>query len=640
MKSDEQEIIVENIQPALDGGLTPAKGQAGLVQKVSCKAYAHGTRIIASQVDYLAPGSRRWRSEMLTPGPDDTFTGWFPLPKSGIYKFRITAWYDDLRTWLRDTTAWKISGEDVAADIAAGMENIKTGIAKARGKDRKTLEKVASSAGTSADRIIQLINDNYAVLEKYWPRKGFARSEVMKLEAFPESAYFSSWYELFPRSQSEVPGKHGTFRDVMKRMPDIAEMGFDVIYLTPVHPIGLTNRRGKNGIIPAGIDDPGSPWAIGSSQGGHKSINPALGTVSDFRDMVSEAGKHGLKIAMDIALQCSPDHPYVREHSEWFYHRPDGSIRYAENPPKKYFDIYPLNFDTSDVENLWKEMLSIFQYWISLGIRIFRVDNPHTKPLPFWKWLISNIREKTPDAVFLAEAFTKPSVMYRLSRIGFQQSYTYFTWRNFDWEIREYFSEINSPEVSSFFWPMLFPNTPDILPFVLQRAGRPAFIMRAILAATLSPLWGIYSGYELCENEGIPGKEEYMDAEKYEIKQRDWFADGNIREIISKLNAIRKNVVNFRLHGNVRFLNSSNPSILAYYRHYPGVPSVMVVVNINPYETCDAMVQVPPDWVRSSDCAGYDVQDMITGEKYCWHNEYNYVRLVPEYRPAHVLVRE
>ena len=427
MKTDEQEIIIEDILPAVDGGLTPAKGQAGLVQHVSCRAYSHGTRIIASQVDYLAPGSRTWKSESLTPGPDDTFTGWFPVTKAGIYKFRITAWYDDLRTWLRDTTAWKISGEDVSADIAAGIENIRAGITRAKGRDRKTLEKIVSSAGSSADRAVSLINDNYAVLEKYWPRNGVARSDTMKMEAFPESAYFSSWYELFPRSQSDIPGNHGTFKDVIKRMPDIAAMGFDVIYLTPVHPIGYTSRRGKNGIIPAGAGDPGSPWAIGNSQGGHKSINPDLGTLSDFRDLVSAAGKHGLKIAMDIALQCSPDHPYVKEHPEWFYHRPDGSIRYAENPPKKYFDIYPLNFDTSDRENLWKEMLSIFQYWISQGIRIFRVDNPHTKPLPFWKWLITSIREKTPDAVFLAEAFTKPSVMYKLSRLGFQQSYTYFT---------------------------------------------------------------------------------------------------------------------------------------------------------------------------------------------------------------------
>jgi glycosidase len=640
MKTDEQEIIIEDIRPAVEDSLTPAKGCAGLMQQVSCRAYSHGTRIIGAQVDYLAPGSRTWKSENLTPAAEDTFTGWFPIAKTGTYRFRITAWYDDLRTWLRDTTAWKNAGEDVDADIAAGMESIRAGMARARGRDRKALEKIISSAGSSAEGAISIIRDNYHLLEKYWPRSNSARSGIMKLEAFPEAAYFSSWYELFPRSQSDVPGKHGTFRDVIRRMPDIAAMGFDVIYLTPVHPIGQTSRRGKNGIIPAGKDDPGSPWAIGSALGGHKSINPELGTMSDFREMVSAAGKHGLKIAMDIALQCSPDHPYVKDHPEWFYHRPDGSIRYAENPPKKYFDIYPLNFDTEDRENLWKEMLGIFEFWISQGIRIFRVDNPHTKPLPFWKWIISSIREKHPDAVFLAEAFTKPSVMYKLSRIGFQQSYTYFTWRNFDWEIREYFNEINRPEISSFFWPMLFTNTPDILPFVLQRGGRPAFMMRAVLAATLSPLWGIYSGYELCENEGIPGREEYMDAEKYEIKQRDWLADGNIRDIISLLNKIRKNVVNFHLHGNVKFLNSSNPSILAYYRYYPGYPSVMVVVNINPYETCEATVQVPPDWVRSSDCAGYDVMDMMTGEKYCWHNEYNYVRLVPEYRPAHILVRE
>ncbi len=640
MKIDDQEIVIENIQPVVEGGLIPARGCAGLAQHVSCRAYSHGTRIIGAEVDYLVPGSRTWKNVILSPGPEDTFSGWFPLPRSGTYKFRITAWYDDLRTWLRDTTAWKQSGENVDADIASGIGIIRSIEAKARGKDRKTLEGILSAAGSPAQNVISLVNENYSVLEKYWPRSGVARSGIMLLEAFPESAYFSSWYELFPRSQSEIPGKSGTFRDVIRRMPDIAAMGFDVIYLTPVHPIGLTSRRGKNGFIPAGEDDPGSPWAIGNSHGGHKSINPELGTISDFRDMVREAGKNGLKIAMDMALQCSPDHPYVKDHPQWFYHRPDGSIRYAENPPKKYFDIYPLNFDTDDRESLWNEMLSIFEFWVSQGIRIFRVDNPHTKPFPFWKWLISSIRQKHPDTVFLAEAFTKPDVMYRLSKLGFQESYTYFTWRNFDQEIREYFNEINAPAISSFFWPMLFTSTPDILPYVLQRGGRPAFMMRAVLAATLSPLWGIYSGYELCENEGIPGREEYMDAEKYEIKQRDWFADGNIRDFISTLNTIRKNVVNFHLHGNVKFLNSSNPSNLAYYRHYPGVPSVMVAVNINPYETCDATVQVPPDWVSSSDCAGYDVRDLITGEKYCWHNEYNYVRLVPEYRPAHILVRE
>ncbi|EQD49752.1 alpha-amylase family protein, partial [mine drainage metagenome] len=506
--------------------------------------------IIGARIRYIEPNGKKWKTAEMQTKDNDVYQGFIELENTGTYRFLIEAWFDDISTWLENYIKWEKSGEDISQDLKTGLNFLFNAVKKAGSRDKKRINGVIKAANEDNLEFINAFRKNISTLERYIEKRKLTKSKTFIINSYSRNMFFRAWYEMFPRSQSLIQGKHGTFKDCVNRLKDISDMGFNVIYLPPIHPIGKTNRRGKNGIIPISQGDPGSPWAIGNSDGGHKAINPDLGSLSDFKEFISIAGKYDIDIAIDLAFQCSPDHPYVIEHSEWFYHRPDGTIRYAENPPKKYFDIYPLNFDCDDKDSLWKELKSVVNYWISVGIKIFRVDNPHTKPFTFWKWLLSEIFSEHPEVVFLGEAFTKPSVMYKLSKIGFQQSYTYFTWKNYDWEIREYFTELNSPSISAFFRPMLFVNTPDILPFILQTGGKPAFALRTLLGATLSPLWGIYSGFELCENEGIPDREEYMDSEKFQLKQRDWNARGNIKPLISRLNSIRNEFYQFQIHGN------------------------------------------------------------------------------------------
>jgi len=634
------DIIIEDVKPQVENGKFPAKGSQGLYHEVSARIFSHGTKLVSGTVEYKKSSGKIWKKSRMSPVGDDIFVGHIFLESTGMYKFRVSAEYDEIGTWLRDLKSWHGAGEDIRSDLLAGIERLKAASAMSRGRGLRLIASLESTLDMRQGDAIRFIEKKRESLEKILSHRTRSTSPVYEIVSLRQKGYFSSWYEMFPRSQTRMPGKHGTFKDCIERLEDIAEMGFDVVYFPPIHPIGVTNRRGKNGIIPAGKDDPGSPWAIGNASGGHKSVHQDLGTLDDFREFIKKAREYNIEVALDLAYQTSPDHPYVKEHPEWYYHRPDGTIRYAENPPKKYYDIYPLNFETENWKELWNELLDIVLFWASNGVRIFRVDNPHTKPIPFWQWLIAETLKKFEDVIFLSEAFTKPSVMYELSKIGFHQSYTYFTWRNFDWEIREYFSELNSPDISSFFRPMLFTNTPDILPFILQRGGKPAFILRAILAATLSPLWGIYSGYELCENEGIPGKEEYLNSEKYEIKVRNWKAPGNIRNVISKLNRIRREYVHFQSHGNVRFHSSSNPNIVVYSRKYANEKSVLVTVNINPYETHEAFVETPEDWSPNGECRTFKVTDLLSGESYSWKGRKNYVRLIPEYKPAHILVVE
>lgn len=575
-------------------------------------------------------------------GKNDRWTASFTVDELGDYQFRIEAWIDEYRTWLKNIMKWFKASEDISRDIGAGLEMLKRMKKSAGVRDRKYLEKSLSKASSgdfgeavgilSGSRLLDTVDRNQ--------RKFRKTSSGRTLTVFVEQrlAGFASWYELFPRSQGSPGKKKGTFLDVISRLDDISSMGFDVLYMTPIHPIGTTNRRGKDGSSKLKPGDPGSPWAIGNADGGHKAIEKSLGTLKDFRKLVREARKRGMNIALDIAFNCSPDHPYVKEHPEWFYRRPDGTIRYAENPPKKYFDIYPLRFDIEDSGEFYSELLSIFLYWANEGVQIFRVDNPHTKPFKFWEWIIAEVRKKYPETVFLSEAFTKPNVMYRLSKLGFSQSYTYFTWRNYGWELREYFTSLSRRDVADHFRPMLFTNTPDILPFILQKGGRAAFKLRAVLAATLSPLWGIYSGFELCESEGIPGKEEYMNSERYEIKPRDWNSEGNIKKLIASLNRIRNGHEAFQENGNVEFHDTDDPNILFYTRKSVKTGRVvMVVVNINPYETHGAKVKVPTEMVGICSDEPYRVHDFLTGDVFTWRDSYNYVRLIPDERPAHIL---
>lgn len=636
------DIIISDVRPQIDGGAFPAKRTIGDVVPVSASIFTYGTESLQARVRYRLQGERKWRYSPMEQGTNDNWKGTFSVDEPGIYRFSIEAWVDEYGTWLQNATKWFKAAEDISQDLKVGHGILRKILKSARGNDRKDLEKALSKATSrKQEEAIRIMGSSRLLqIVGRWQKMSRKSSSGKILSVFVERrlAGFASWYELFPRSQGNSRKKGGTFKDVIGRLDDIASMGFDVLYLTPIHPIGTTNRRGKDGSLRVRPGDPGSPWAIGNSEGGHKSIEPGLGTVEDFRSLVDEASKRGMEIALDIAFQCSPDHPYVKEHPEWFYRRPDGTIRYAENPPKKYFDIYPMNFATENMKGLYSELLSIFLYWAGEGVRIFRVDNPHTKPFQFWKWVIGEVRKAYPDAIFLSEAFTRPKVMYRLSKIGFSQSYTYFTWRNYEWELMEYFTELSERDVADHFRPMLFTNTPDILPFILQRDGRGAFKLRAILASTLSPLWGIYSGFELCENEGIPGKEEYLNSEKYEIKPRDWNRKGNIKPLISQLNRIRKDHEALQENGNVSFHGTNNPNILFYTRNSSKTGrTVMIVVNINPYETHEATVKVPTETIGICNDEPYRVRDLLTGDIFTWQGVYNYVRLIPDERPAHIL---
>ncbi len=459
--------------------------------------------------------------------------------------------------------------------------------------------------------------------------------KILEVMAEKKYARFASWYEMFPRSQGTQSGKSGTFADSEKRLPDIKKMGFDVIYLPPIHPIGKAFRKGPNNSLTAGHDDPGCPWAIGNEQGGHKSIEPQLGTIDDFRHFVKEANKTGIEIALDIALQCSPDHPYVKEHPEWFHKRADGTIAYAENPPKKYEDIYPLNFYPPNREEMWKEMKSIFIFWRKQGVTHFRVDNPHTKPTEFWKWVIREVKKEYPDTVFFAEAFTNYEKLEELARIGFSQSYTYFTWRNGKNELIEYVLKLTNSYLTNFLRANFFTNTPDICPPLIQTGGRPAFKMRLAIASTLSSLYGIYSGYELCDGNAYPGTETYVDSEKYQYKVWDWNKPGNIKDYIGKINEIRRTNPALQYYDNLRIYNSTNDNVLFYGKKYKD-NIILIAANLNPNEIHDARVTVPVEKFGISSDEDYIVEELITGKKYVWHGRENYVRLEPQKEPVYL----
>ena len=448
---------------------------------------------------------------------------------------------------------------------------------------------------------------------------------------------WGAWYELFPRSQGLVPGQPGTFADCIRRLPEIKELGFDVVYLPPIHPIGRTHRKGPNNALEAGPSDPGSPWAIGGPEGGHTAVHPDLGTLDDFKHFLQAAQGLGIEVALDLAIQCSPDHPWVREHPEWFYQRPDGTLKYAENPPKKYQDIYAVNFGCDAWESLWDELLRVVLFWVAQGVRTFRVDNPHTKPLEFWQWLIREVQDSHPDVIFLSEAFTRPKVMKALAKAGFSQSYTYFTWRNFKEELTEYFEELTRSEMAEYFRGNLFCNTPDILPEILQRGGPPAFKMRAALAATLSPLWGIYSGFELCEAEPVPGTEEYLDSEKYQIRVRDWDRPGHIKDFVARLNRIRRENPALQTIRNVRFYQADSEHVLFYGRMTEARDNgILVAVNLDPFAAHQATLHLPLDELGFAADETYELHELLTDSRALGRGPQQTVTLDPEVSPVHI----
>jgi starch synthase (maltosyl-transferring) len=638
-RGDVRSIWIGGVRPELDGGRFPVKREVGDLFEVTADILREGHEALAAVLQYRTVKDPGWHEVPMDPLGNDRWAGRFPLTENTRYLYTIEAFPDPYRTWAEDLKKRLAAGMDVTSELLEGAEILRRALPRSAGADRRRLEsRLADFEETeTAARIRLLLDEETLELVETYPDRSGATRYDRELEVVADRvlARFAAWYEMFPRSQGRLPGRHGTLRDCIERLPDIAGMGFDVIYLPPIHPIGVSFRKGKNNSLTAGPDDPGSPWAIGNEHGGHKAVEPALGTLEDFRAFVRAARQAGMEVALDYALQCSPDHPYVKEHPEWFYTRPDGTIKYAENPPKKYQDIYPLNFFCRDREALWEEMRSILLFWIEQGVRIFRVDNPHTKPIPFWAWVIAEIQALHPEVLFLAEAFTRPKVMQALAKVGFTQSYTYFTWRNFKQELIDYFTELTQSDMAEYLRGNLFANTPDILAPILQHGGRPAFKMRLVLAATLSSVYGIYSGYELCENDAIPGTEEYLNAEKFEIKARDRDAPGNLSEYIARVNAIRRENPALHEYRNLRFYPSDHDDILWYgKRSFDGGNTVLAAVNLDPFEPHQAMVRLPLDAVGIGPDERFQVEELITGTRHLWKGAEQTIRLDPNEEPA------
>ena len=639
-RGDVRSVWIGDVRPELDGGRCPVKREVGGTLEVTADILQEGHGSLAAALRYRTVKDTAWHEVPMEPLGNDRWIGRFPLEENTRYVYTIEAWSDAYRSWAEDLRKRLGAGMDVASELLEGAALLRAALPRVLGADRRRLEARLTEFEATSDaerRARLLLNEEVKEILDVYPDRGAATRYDRELEVVVDRplARFAAWYELFPRSQGRVPGRHGTFRDCVERLPDIAGMGFDVVYLPPIHPIGRSFRKGRNNALEASPDDPGSPWAIGNEQGGHKAIDPALGTPADFRTFLRAARNHGLEVALDYALQCSPDHPWVTEHPEWFHHRPDGTIKYAENPPKKYQDIYPLNFYGREREALWEEAKSILLFWIEQGVRIFRVDNPHTKPIPFWTWIIAEVQAVHPDVIFLAEAFTRPRVMQALAKVGFTQSYTYFTWRNFKQELTDYLTELTRGEMAEYFRGNFFTNTPDILPPILQQGGPPAFKMRLALAGTLSSLYGIYSGYELCENAAVPGTEEYLDSEKYEIKIRDWNAPGNLREYVTRLNRIRRENRAFHEYRNLVFYESDDEHVLCYgKRSADGANAVLVAVNLDPFAAHETQVRLPLDALGIAADESFQATDMIADERHLWRGPMQRVRLDPRTEPA------
>jgi starch synthase (maltosyl-transferring) len=635
-------IVIEAITPCVDCGRFPVKRIAGERCVVEADIFRDGPEPLAAAIKWRRKGGGDFSEAPMRLVENDRWRGSFPLEENARYEFAVAAWTRAFAAW-RDYFCKKAATRlDVDSNLLEGIELLKKIRRRAHGADRELIAGYIDRLARLQDPhgAVEIVTEPEleAAAERCSERTGLVTSRPpLEVIADRERARFSAWYEMFPRSQGSEPGRHATLRDAERRLHEIRDLGFDVVYLTPIHPIGATNRKGPNNALRAGDGHPGSPWAIGAAAGGHDAVEPALGTLADFDHFVATADRLGMEVALDFAIQCSPDHPWVKQHPEWFHHRPDGTIKYAENPPKQYQDVYPVNFDTPDQKGLAEEILRCVRFWIGHGVKIFRVDNPHTKPLGFWHWLIGEIQRGHPEAIFLAEAFTRPKMMKALAKAGFTQSYTYFTWRDTKAELTEYLNELAHGEMSEYFRPNLFTNTPDILSPVLQQGGTPAFKMRLVLAATMAPAYGIYSGYELCENEAVEGTEEYRDSEKYEIRVRDWNRAGNIKEFIARINEIRRANPALRELSNIRFLDTDNEQIILYAKvTADGANRILVAVNLDPLHPHHCSAFVPPEVAGVAAGTSYQVTDLITGAQYWW-GERNFVRLDPAAEPAHIL---
>jgi starch synthase (maltosyl-transferring) len=634
-------VVISGVMPEIDGGRCAIKRSAGETVAVEADVFADGHDVLACVLRYREAGGE-WHEVTMAPLGNDRWRGTFPVTTVGRHEYTVQAWIDHFSSWARDLAKRVAAQQDVRQDLLIGAALIDDARRRAAGPDARHLEEFATALREERPESEepQIPAPILELMHRYADRR-FATTyrPALPVVVDRERARFSAWYEMFPRSCAPAPGRHGTLADCMQRLPYVAAMGFDVLYLPPIHPIGRSHRKGKNNAVTAAPGDPGSPWAIGADTGGHTAVHPELGTLDDVDRLVELARRYGIEVALDLAFQCSADHPYVQEHPEWFRRRPDGTVQFAENPPKKYEDIYPFDFETDAWRELWAELRRVVEFWIDRGIRIFRVDNPHTKPFPFWEWLIGGIKSDYPDVLFLAEAFTRPKVMYRLSQLGFSQSYTYFAWRNTRAELTEYFTELTQTPAREHFRPHLWTNTPDILTEYLQLGGRPAFMARLVLAATLGAGYGIYGpAFELCENRPREaGSEEYLDSEKYEIKHWDLDRPDSLKDFVAAVNRIRRE--NPALHGDwsLRFHAVDNDQLICYSKRTEDLASVvLVVVNLDPHHTQSGWTALDLETLGLDREQPYQVHDLLTGAKYLWHGARNYVELDPQRTPAHI----
>ena len=631
-------VVIENIEPQLECGRFAIKRIVGQGVTVEADVFRDGHDAVAAVLYVREAGTRKWHEVPMEFLDNDRFAASFEIARPGTHEYAIEAWPDPFASWQQAVSKKRAAGQTLALEIGEGRALLGESIARATGSTRERLAAAVAALDALGDddsRVAAMLDEQLAALVSRAPDRAAATrvEPPLRIDADRRAAQFAAWYELFPRSAGDEPRKHGTFADVERRLPDIRAMGFDVVYLPPIHPIGHAFRKGPNNSLEAGPADVGSPWAIGNENGGHTAIEPALGTFDDFAHLVAAARANGMEIALDYALQCSPDHPWIKEHPEWFDFRSDGTIKYAENPPKKYQDIVNFNWSGPHRRSLWNALRDVVLFWSERGVATFRVDNPHTKPFAFWEWMIAEVRAKYPDTIFLAEAFTRPKVMNQLAKLGFAQSYTYFTWRDTKEELTEYLTELAETKLEEFYRPSFWPNTPDILPPYLQTGGRPAFRIRLALAATLSSLYGIYSGYELCENAALPDREEYLDSEKYEIRVRDWNAPGNIKADVTALNRIRRENAALQDWRNVTFYRADDDEVI-FYGKQSGDNVLFIAINLDPLAARDPVLWLPTGDYGIPDDEPYAIEELLGQTKHEWRGSPHRWRLDPQLNPA------
>jgi starch synthase (maltosyl-transferring) len=637
-------VVITAVRPEVDGGRFPIKRTVGEKVVVEADIFTDAHDALSGFLLYRRNGEPNWSEAPLRFLSNDRWRGEFRVTEVGLYRYTIQAWVDHFETWLEQLLKKHQAGQELSVDLLTGADLVEAAGRRASTPDDAVLAKFAGALRDrkGGDERIALLQEGElsSIMARYPDRRlatWYERELVVVVDR--EKARFSTWYEMFPRSCTPEPGKHGTFKDCEARLPYVAAMGFDILYFPPIHPIGRTHRKGKNNTPGAAPDDPGSPWAIGAEEGGHTAVHPDLGNLEDFRRLLRKAKEHGMDVALDIAFQCSPDHPYVEKHPEWFRWRPDGTLQYAENPPKRYEDIYPLHFETEAWRELWSELRGVITFWIEQGVRIFRVDNPHTKPFIFWEWLIAEVKNAYPEVIFLAEAFTRPKVMYDLAKVGFSQSYTYFAWRNTKWEITQYFTELSVSDVREYFRPNLWPNTPDILTEYLQLGGRAAFMSRLVLAATLSANYGVYGpAFELCENRPREwGSEEYLDSEKYQIRAWEVTSDDSLKDFVARVNRIRRENPALQHDWNLTFHEVNDEQLLCFSKHNDdGTNIVVVVVNLDPHHTHRGWLNLDLEVLGLADTSPYQVHDLLGDARFLWSGPRNYVEIDPAVVPAHI----